>query len=223
MLMRQMKNAEPTKVAASRIATAPPPSDRVEPDPRKRSDDPQPFAGCCERAVGLCEQFLRQHEAKERRARGEVDRPADAVEERDEIDDPRIALVVDEEEQQDRAGEQEVDGNHQRPLADAVREQAGQGAEERTEPEDHEDEPGGGRRARQRLHPHGEHDEHRPVAKGGERLPGEEQACVAVGEELLHQAARKTRTSPLIVRPRTTTVGPPLAARDRLARERHLG
>ena len=40
------------------------------------------------------------------------------------------------------------------------------------------------------------------------RLAGEQQPGVAVGEELAHQTARKTFTSPLTVRPRRTTVGP---------------
>src|SRR5262249_2294562 len=88
-------------------------------------------------------------------------------------------------------------------------EQSRERSEERPQAEDAEDDAGLGRRAGQRLHPHGKRDEHRPVAEGGQRLPREEQTRVAVRKQRLHQAARNTRTPPLIGLPRTTPVGLP--------------
>ncbi len=133
---------------------------------------------------------------------------AEAVERRHEIDEPHLALVVHEEQQADDAGHRDVRRDHQRSLAHAVDEQSAERRGEAREREDEEDETGLRVRAGQHLGPDAEDDDHRPVAEHRERLPREEQTHVAAAEQRAHQAARKTRKSPLTVLPRTTSDRP---------------
>jgi hypothetical protein len=70
--------------------------DCVQPGARKRRDDPQPLARGRHRAVGGSEQFLREHDLEQRRASGVEDRADCAVCERDRVEQPRIAAIVDE-------------------------------------------------------------------------------------------------------------------------------
>ena len=98
-----------------------------------------------------------------------------------------------EQQEEHRASEDAVAADHQRAPAETIREQAAERRGEGAETEHEEDETRTGARAGQLLHPDRHHDEHRPVAEGRERLSGDEQARVAVGEEAAHQARSRAR------------------------------
>src|SRR5262249_1907940 len=100
-----------------------------------------------------------------------------------------------------------VGDDHQRPAAHPVGKEPAERRQERARGEDEERQAGERARPGQRLHPDREDDEHRPVAERGQRLAGEQQPYVAIGENLPHQTARNTFTSPLTGRPRRTPVG----------------
>src|SRR5439155_26509097 len=100
-----------------------------------------------------------------------------------------------------------VRDDHQRPSAHPVGEKPAERRQKRAGGEDEEREARERARPGQRLHPDREDDKHCPVAERGERLAGDQQPRVAIGEKPAHQPARNTVTSPLTVRPRRTTVG----------------
>ena len=158
-------------------------------------------------AVRLGEQLLRQHDLEQRRAGGVEDSPEGPVGERDRVDQPRVAAVVDEQEHEHDRPEHAVGDDHQRPPAHPVGEQPAEWRQQRARGEGEERQAGERARPGQRLHPDREDDEHRPVAERRQRLPGEQEPGVAMRQERAHQLARNTFTSPLTVRPRRTTVG----------------
>ena len=62
----------------------------------RQLDDPDSLLRRGEDPVRVGEEFLRQHQAKQRGARREERRAGDSVQKRDEIDQPRVGAVVDE-------------------------------------------------------------------------------------------------------------------------------
>jgi len=95
----------------------------IEAGPRERCDDPQALARCRERSVRLREQLLREHDLEQRRAGGVEDGAEGPVGERDRVDQPGVAAVVDEQEHEHERAEHAVGDDHQRPPAHPVGEQ----------------------------------------------------------------------------------------------------
>ena len=175
-----------------------------------RRKDPESLAHGLEEAVRLAELLVREHRPQHRGARRPEDVAAEPVQQCDGVEDPEIRAVVHEQEQAHRRREREMRHDHQPPLRQPVDDDP---AERRYEPghaEEEEDDPGLRIRPGEDPRPDAERDEHRPVAEHRQELAGEEEADVRAAEDGAHAsyAARKTRTSPLIVLPRTTTVGP---------------
>ena len=165
----------------------------IEAGPRERRDDPQALARGREHAVRLREELLREHDLEQRRAGGVEDGAEGPVGERDRVDQPGVAAVVDEQQHEHERAEHAVGDDHQRPPAHPVGEQPTERREQRARGEGEERQPGERARAGQRLHPDREDDQHRPVAERRQRLAGEQQPGVAVREEGAHQARSRAR------------------------------
>ena len=154
----------------------------------ERCDQPQPLAHRLEHPVRLAEQLARQDHGHQGRPGRRRERPRRAVEHDHGIQQPEVAAVVHEEEQQDHEGLRAVRPDHHAPPRQAVDDEPRDGREQRRQGEREEDEAGGGIAAGQILRPDAKDDEHRPVAEDGQRPAGEEDTRVADAEHAAHQA-----------------------------------
>ena len=107
---------------------------------RERRDEAQPFADRLVRAVRLGEQLVGDHRLQHRAARGREDVAAEAVEQRDAVEDPHVAAVVHEEQEAHHARERELRRDHQRPLGQPVDDEAAERRDEARSAEHEEDE-----------------------------------------------------------------------------------
>ncbi len=152
---------------------------REEPRADERRDQPQPLAHRREGAVRVGQQVVGEHRLQQSRAAGGEDPGRPAVDERDEVDQPDLTAVVDEQEQQHDAGHRRVHEHQQRAAAHAVDDEPGERGDEPPQGQDEEDQACRRVRARERLRPDREREPHRRVAEHRQRLAGQQQAHVA--------------------------------------------
>ena len=160
--------------------------DGVEPGARDRRDEPQPFADGLQRRVGRRQQLRRKQRHEQRGlARGEhhVGR---AIQGRNDIDDPYVARVADEQQREHGERRERVDDEQQRAAAHPVHEQPAERREQLRRDDAQEHEPGRGARAGELLHPQPEREPQRRVTEQAERLADEEQPRVPVREQAPH-------------------------------------
>lgn len=96
----------------------------IETGSEQGRDQTQSFPHRGEDRVGIAEQLARQHHGEKRRPRGRKDDAGSTVEARDDVDQPEVAAIVHEEQQQHRSGHDAVHADQQRPLAHAVDDKA---------------------------------------------------------------------------------------------------
>ena len=176
-------SAETMNVAASSTATAPPPTTAKRPAPASGATSRSPCVIVCSRpfASGSCSSGnTRRSSASASRVEH---RAADGVEQRDDVDQPQVAAVVHEEQQEHRHCEEDVRDDHQRPSTHTVGEHARERGGQAPRREHEEDEPRGRVRSRERLRPDPEDDDQSPVAEQRDSLAAEEQARVAGAEQ----------------------------------------
>ncbi|MCW3066182.1 MAG: hypothetical protein JWN32_3354 [Solirubrobacterales bacterium] len=153
----------------------------------QRREQAHALAERLEQRVGVPEQLLGDHHREERRLRRGEHRVAGAVEGGHDVEQPHVAAVVHQQQEEDARREHQIRHDHQRAPAHAIDEEAAE-RRERGRREDRQERQAGRRvRAGQRLRPHAEHEEHRAVAEGRQRLTRDEEPRVAVGEEPPHQ------------------------------------
>jgi hypothetical protein len=152
----------------------------------ERREEPQALAQGLDRRVAVSDEFAGQHRHQQRRLSRSEHRRGRAERQHDRIDDPDVTGVVNQRERRDGDRAEEVDRDEQRPLAEAIDEQAGGGRGELGEDEREEGEAGGAVAAGQLLHPDAHGQREGEIAEQGERLASEIEPCVAQREELAH-------------------------------------
>ena len=178
--------AESTNVAASTIATSPPPESTYSPAPATGAAMRMPERALSSTPLACGSSSSGSIPAtRPLRAR----RPhllREAVGERDRVDDPDVAAVVHEQEREHDHGRHEVVADQHLAAREAVRDDSRGGRQEPGQREEAERDAARARRARQLERPDAEHDEQRAIAEQARDVAREEQAEVAVPRESLH-------------------------------------